>query len=115
MTTAVAAMGMVGGLALAPSTASASEVGIQGCQAESKRLIYVYYTNAGGTANWEKTCSGNYPLSSYGYRLYAGNWSGYITTEYGRGSFCNWDVINLSSQWVTRIEMSPTKLPECVF
>ncbi|MFF5265081.1 hypothetical protein ACFY4C_39875 [Actinomadura viridis] len=110
-----AAMGVAGGLALAPATASASEVGVQGCQGASATLTYRYYTSPTTTADWKKNCSGNWePPYAQGYYLYAGGWSGNMYFEDGtRLDFCDWKNYPIGKKRAISITLSSTKASHC--
>jgi hypothetical protein len=101
------------GLALTPSAATASNNSVQGCQPNATPLVYRYHLSGTGIGTWTQRCSGNYPLNSSGIVLEAGAWSGWITVGGSREKFCNYDLKWLNDRRVTRIEMSPTRVPGC--
>lgn len=111
-TTTMAALALAAGLAIAPATASASEVGALGCGAS---YLNYYYEANGSTKVWSKNCSGQWPMNSFGVKLVTNGWSGYVRfSDSSKTYFCDWETIYLHMKpKVVEIFMAANKAAWC--
>ncbi|RSN15568.1 hypothetical protein DMB42_01700 [Nonomuraea sp. WAC 01424] len=105
--TTIGAIGIAAGIVAAPTAASAT-------RSATSDLKYYYEC---GTSICVKTITtwGFYSVNSYGDRLYAGGWSGYVKVSTGKKIyFCDWETIQLQLEpKVTEIFVSRLKASWC--
>ncbi|WP_433346159.1 hypothetical protein ACQP25_26280 [Microtetraspora malaysiensis] len=104
LATTIATIGIAAGIVFTPTAASAA----------SSDLKYYYEC---GSSTCVKTINtwGFYSLNSYGNRLYAGGWSGYVRTSTNKKIyFCDWQTIQLQLEApVVEIFVSRLKASWC--